>query len=325
MNAKTKTVSVLALAVGLAGLLTVSGTRLAASQGTTLTAMATTDTVPVKDPWSSWWDRVPKVDVPLSAQQITPPMGGHRWTMQARAVQDGTNLYIMLQWPDATANRSVGAPQLFTDAAAVQFPGVAAEKVPAFCMGDPTATVNIWQWKAAWQADVANGFQGDVKTQYPNTEVDLYPFHNDPTYYPGRYVGNPFSVTKRTSPVDNLVAAGFGTLTADPTPLVNGWGVWANGNWRVVFERPLSVSRDGNVDLATNDWSDVAFAVWDGAAMERNGMKSVGNFVTLHVTPQSVKSASHFPFWPAPFFVFAAIWGLFTLVVAGREAKRARA
>src|SRR5581483_4627287 len=171
-----RTAAVLALAVALAGLLTLSGTRLAASQGTVLTAMMTDRRVPVTDPWSPFWDEMPKVSVPLSAQQIVPPMGGHRWTLSARAVHDSQNIYLEREWTDPTPDRSVSAPQLFTDAAAVEFPSTAAVSVPALCMGDPNATVNIWQWRAAWQADVQRGFQGGVRHRYPNAEVDWYPF-----------------------------------------------------------------------------------------------------------------------------------------------------
>jgi hypothetical protein len=307
---------------GLAGVLTVTGTRLAASQGTVLTAMRTDREVPVHRPWDAFWNGVPKVSIPLSAQQITPPMGGHRWTLGARAVQDGQRLYVELEWADPTPDRSVGAPQLFTDAAAVQFPAVASQQVPAFCMGDPTATVNIWQWKAAWQVDVNRGFQGSVKDRYPNADVDEYPFRDDPTFYPGRYVGNPFSQTDRTSAVDNLVAAGFGTLTPDPATDVQGWGAWRDGTWRVVFERPLQVGRQGNVELGADDRTDVAFAVWDGAVGERDGMKSVANFVVLDVSPEALSTSSHFPYWPAPFFVFLVGWVLFAwIVVRGPSSK----
>ena len=320
-----KTAVVMALSVGLAAALTATGTRLAASQGTVITAMHTDRAIPVKDPWSDFWNDVPKVDVALSAQQITPPMGGHRWTLTARAVQDGQKLYIELEWPDSTADRSVGAQQLFTDAAAVQFPSVASQQVPAFCMGDPTASVNIWQWRAAWQADVNRGFQGGVKHEFPNTEVDWYPFHKDPVFYPGRYVDNPFSATRRTSPVDNLVAGGFGTLTPDPTPVVQGWGAWRDGRWRVVFARPLHVGREGNVELASDDRTDVAFAVWDGSAQERDGMKSVGNFVALDLSPELMRQRARFPYWPMPFFVFIVLWAVFAWMVVSDIPRRGKA
>ena len=297
---------VLVVAFGAAGVLTATGTRLAASQETVLTAKRIDGDVPVHQPWSAFWDDVPGVDVPLSAQSVTPPMGGRGSTMSARAVNDGTNLYVLVEWQDPSAERSVGKTEDFSDAVAVQFPAVAGTQVPAFCMGDPTATVNVWQWRAAWQADVARGFQGDLKDRYPNSAVDEYPFGDDPVFYPGRATGNPLSVMDRATPVDNLVAAGFGSLTADPFAAVNGWGEWRDGRWRVVFTRPLQVGREGNVELYKDTWTDVAFAVWDGAAQERDGIKSVGNFVALDIEPDLLEPGGGFHEWPL--LAVLAVW-----------------
>jgi len=316
---------VLSLAAVLAAGLSVSGARIATSQGTTITAMRTSESVPLHEPWDEFWNGVPMIDIPLSAQQVAPPMGGRRWTLTAGAVQDSSRIYVVAEWEDASPERSVGAPQDFTDAVAVQFPAVAGTAVPALCMGDPNATVNIWQWRAAWQADVHRGFQGAVTGRYPNTAVDMYPAHDDDVFYPGRYAGNPFSVVNRASAVDNLVAGGFGSLTADPISSVQGWGAWRDGRWRVVFARPLSVAREGNVELHAPDITDVAFAVWDGAAQERNGMKSVANFVKLNVVTTEMEQATGWPFWPAPYFVFIALWAGLVWTLAGRESRRARA
>ncbi len=305
---------VLAAAGVLALALTATGTRLAASQESVLVARSTGKTVDVRHPWAEFWSGVLKVDVPVSAQQVTPPMGGRGSTLSVRAVHDQEDLFLLVEWKDPSPDRSVGRPQDFTDAAAVQFPAVAGTQVPAFCMGDPNATVNIWQWKAAWQQDIAHGFQGNVKDVYPNTAVDVYPFHGDPTYYPGLAVGNPFSQVHRRSAVDNLVAAGFGTLTADPTPLVQGWGVWRDGTWRVIFSRPLLVGQEGNVELHSDDWTDVAFAVWDGAAEERDGMKSVGNFIALDLSPDRLEPPNRWYLWPM--YAVLALWLLLVVMVA---------
>lgn len=317
MTASARSAAVLALALAVAAALTVTGTRLAGSATTTITALRTSETVPLRDPFDAFWDEVPRVEIPLSAQQIVPPKGGRGFTMGARAVHDGENLYIAVDWADASADRSVDAPQDFTDAVAVQFPAVPGQAVPAFCMGDPNATVNIWQWKAAWQADVRRGFQGGIRTRYPNAEVDLYPFRGEEVFYPGRAVGNPFSAIDRTTPVDNLVAGGFGTLTADPEPLVDGWGAWRNGGWRVVFSRPMQVGREGSVELGVGV-TDMAFAVWDGAAEERDGMKSVANFVTLHIADEAEAERPGWPAWPLPFIAFLTVWALVVVMVAGR-------
>ena len=279
----------LILAIGAALALTLTGTRLAASQEAVLTAHLVED-VPARAPWDAFWDDVPSADIPLSAQSVTPPKGGRGLTMTTRAVHDGSNLYVLVEWSDPTDDRSVWRSQDFSDAVAVQFPAEASTQVPAFCMGDPTATVNIWQWRAAWQADVARGGPPSVAERYAGVAVDDYPFADDSVFAPGRELANPFSSVDRTSAADNLVAGGFGSLTADPFADVQGWGEWRQGSWRVVFSRPLRVGRDGNIELYPDTWTDVAFAVWDGAADERDGRKSVANFVTLDVEPDPLEA-----------------------------------
>jgi hypothetical protein len=244
---------------------------------------------------------------------VTPPHGGRGLTLSARAVHDGERLYVLVEWSDPTPDRSLARTQDFSDAVAVQFPAEASAQVPAFCMGDPTATVNIWQWRAAWQRDVARGAPPGVDDSYPNVAVDEYPFAGDPLFAPGLELANPVSVADRTSAADNLVAAGFGSLAPDPFADVQGWGEWRDGSWRVVFSRPLRVGRDGNIELYPDTWTDVAFAVWDGAADERDGMKSVANVVTLDVEPDPLEPRGAGD-WPL--FLVLGAWVLLAAVIA---------
>ena len=286
----------LALASGVALVLTLTGTRLAASQEAMLTARQAED-VPARAPWDAFWDDVPSADLPLSAQTVTPPNGGRGLTMTAHAVHDGAAVYVLVEWSDPTPDRSVGRTEDFSDAVAVQFPSSATTQVPAFCMGDPTAGVNIWHWRAAWQRDVARATAPTVADRYPGAAVDEYPFADDPAFAPGSALGNPVSDPARSSAADNLVANGFGSLTPDPFAEVQGWGEWRDGRWRVVFSRPLEAGRDGNVELHADTWTDVAFAVWDGAADERDGMKSVATFVTLDIEPDPLVEDGGFGEW----------------------------
>lgn len=306
--------AVLLLSAAVALALTLTGTRLAASQELVLTANESREEVPAGEPWDAFWEAVPKVDLPLSAQNQVPPMGGRGSTMSARAVHDGRSLFLMVEWDDPSPDRSVARTEDFTDAVAVQFPAVAGTRVPAFCMGDPTASVNVWQWRAAWQADVARGFQGSVERTHPDAAVDVYPFADEDVFQPGRAADNPISVAERASAVDNLVAQGFGSLTADPLAAVGGWGKWRDGTWRVVFTRPLQVGREGNVELHRDTWTDVAFAVWDGAAEERDGTKSVANFVSLDIEPLPLEPRGGFPAWPL--LLVLAVWATFAGIVA---------
>ncbi|HKZ51540.1 MAG TPA: ethylbenzene dehydrogenase-related protein, partial [Dehalococcoidia bacterium] len=155
------------LCVAVAAFLTLGDVRLASSQALTLTAYKVDKEVPLDDPFAPVWDRATPVEVPLSAQTVTPPQGGGPRTVVVRALDDGQRLYLLLEWRDGAADWSMSGLTAFTDAAAVQFPVAAGETVPSFCMGDPNAPVNIWQWKAAWQRDIEEGLV-DLGDTYPN-------------------------------------------------------------------------------------------------------------------------------------------------------------
>ncbi len=89
----------------------------------------------------------------------------------------------------------------------------------------------------------------------------------------------------RTSAVDNLLAGSFGTLTAAEDQMVAGQGAWDDGKWRVVFARDLAVGEE-YAQFAEGESANVAFAVWDGAKNQRDGMKSVSQFLTLEVSAE---------------------------------------
>jgi hypothetical protein len=279
------TVAAVAAALVLALALTVADQRLAASQTVTLVAGRSEEAVPLDDPSAAVWKRSVPIEVPLSAQLSVPPMGGGARTVTARALHDGTRLYIRLEWSDDTRDVATDRVTDFSDAAAIEYPVAPGEPVPAFCMGNPDAPVNIWHWKASWQAAVESGGPVDVADAYPNMQVDLYPFEDDDAFYPSRAAGNVPARVDRTSPVDNLLAGSFGTLTAAPDQMVQGTGKWQDGKWRVVLARDFRVTGE-YTQFSEGENTSIAFAVWDGAKQERDGMKSVSSFVTLDVSPE---------------------------------------
>lgn len=261
-----------------------------ASQTVSLEVLQAPSAVNESDPWAAVWDRAPKQEVPLSLQIIAPPFGGGAVsTLTARGFLDNGRLFLLLEWADATPNDTVSGSDEFADAAAVQFPG-GVGTVPPFTMGGPGANVNIWQWKALWQADMERGFDTSA-TRYPNTYVDLYPGGDDPINRPALAAGNPLSVRDHDSPVENLIAEGFGTLTHADVQDVNGAGVWRAGRWRALFSRPLTSGAAGMAHFEPGETTSVAFAVWDGGAGERNGLKSFAPWINLNIGEPGEASA----------------------------------
>ncbi len=282
-SSRRLTVVIMALVFFGAAALTLFDLRLASSQTVTLVAKRSENAIPLDDPSADVWEKGSPIQVPLSGQNTVQPRGGGEGTVTARALHYDGKLYVRMEWSDATKDDSTSMQNEFTDAAAVQFPVEHGESVPAFCMGNPDNPVNIWQWKAAWQTGTGVSVL-DVQEAYPNIAVDWYPFEDEPEFYPATASGNIVMRADRTSAADNLLAGSFGTLTAAEEQIVAGHGQWDDGKWRVVFSRDLQVGEE-YAQFAEGDSTNVAFAVWNGANAERDGVKSVSQFMTLEISP----------------------------------------
>jgi hypothetical protein len=268
--------------------ITLYGVPVASPQGISVTATYVAGDLPLDNPASPLWQQTTAVEIPLNAQNLTRPMllNPSVRSVIVRALRSDSQVALLVEWPDATRNDSLVRAEDFRDAVAVQFPLV--EHEPFFCMGQQDGGVNIWHWKADWQADLIA--RHDIDTMYPNMYVDDYPHTDDPAsaalYLPARYVGNSFASVAHLSPVESLVSIGFGSLTALPGEgqNVQGYGEWADGRWRVIFSRDL-LAQDFYTDLSFTSGKiyPLAFAVWDGANQERGGQKSTSQWVSLNL------------------------------------------
>lgn len=211
--------------------------------------------------------------------------------VEVQAVHDGTKVALRLRWRDATSEEHILDQTSFADAAAIQFSAEADP--PFFGMGAVGHPVTIWQWKAHWQKDLA-GYV-DHETVHPRVTWDLYaalkapPYGShskpgdftmtdfDPSFMSAFGAGNPLADPDRRSAVETLQAVGYGTSrTQSPfKSQVQGVGQWKAGEWSVVFERELTGEQAGTLPLPPEAAVSVAFAIWDGAAQDRNGQKSL--------------------------------------------------
>jgi mono/diheme cytochrome c family protein len=206
--------------------------------------------------------------------------------LKVAALHDGKSLAIRLAWTDATMNDSAVRPQDFEDMAAVQLYKGSPE--PFLGMGAANKLLDVWLWRAGWVKKPAG--VADVDTTYPNMAVDLYPFERrgdgsrqhaterqDKDYLAALAVGNALADPSRSLSAASLAAKGFGTLTMRPRPsqAVTAAASWKDGRWTVVLRRKLNVADGDGLDLTAGDHVSVAFAIWDGAARDRNGQKLV--------------------------------------------------
>ncbi|MGD9851807.1 MAG: ethylbenzene dehydrogenase-related protein [Nitrospirales bacterium] len=96
------------------------------------------------------------------------------------------------------------------------------------------------------------------------------------------------------SAVEDLNANRFSTLTTQTSQNVMGNGLWkpygtmkgdcGNGpTWRVVFKRSLVNSDIHTIQFTPGMTVAVAFAVWEGSNIKRNGMKGISTWFTAQM------------------------------------------
>ncbi len=318
---------VLAASLILAVILSFADIPIVSSQGLTIIAREISDPLPVNDPNSALWQEATAVEIVLSGQNITAPMSSIASvrTLTTRALWNDEQISILVEWEDETLNDQVVRPQDFRDSLALQFPLV--ENQPFFCMGQQNGNVNVWHWKADWQADMLS--RQDMETIYPNMYVDYYPFtttenaesvaldeYDDQNYLTATAAGNLLASAERSSSVEDLIAGGFGTLTSQPADQQNvqGFGHWENGKWRVIFTRSVSSPESEDMNFIPGNIHSIAFAAWDGDNEERNGQKATSQWVSLSLGPETsqvIRTSRSGP----PAGVWMAALLLFTIAV----------
>ena len=245
--------------------------------------------LPLLEPESKLWRKGDDLVVPLLAQQMAFPRlkAATIKDLTLRALFNGKELGFLLEWGDEKAD-DLESIVAFRDAAAVMLPMQSHGERPPVFMGMGGKPVYILQWKASWQKDIDQGFQ-DVEKSYPNWSNDVYPGHPAlerygmtgeavTPFYPGLASGNPLSQQKRISPVEEMVAEGFGTLTTRPQQQALGRGVYTKGRWKVTVGVPMG---EGRPALQPGQQFPVAFAVWDGGRRQVGGRKHFADWIQV--------------------------------------------
>jgi hypothetical protein len=236
-------------------------------------------------PESTAWGDAQAVIVPLAAQQIAQPFLEKAGVteLEVRALHSATSVALLLEWDDDSVDDLDGIRR-YHDAVAVQLPTTGGAP-PALTMGAPGSPVHILQWRATWQRDIDSGGKTGVDQIYPEVIHDVMPDDVLPPdtaqlYWVGREAGNPLSQVNRSTPVEEVVAEGFGSVTHLATQTASGRGVHTDGRWRVQIAVPSARTGVGAPLEPGTSWP-VAFAVWLGSDENRGGRKHIANWQTL--------------------------------------------
>ena len=225
-------------------------------------------------PMDNFWESLDPVRVPLNPLWPEP---NQVYAVAVSAVTDGKKLAVLLQWRDELPQHTAIRVQDFQDGAALQFS--LSGKYGFLGMGDKENPVNLWNWKAGWQAEAEGGGAPDMDSVYQSMHADAWTFTN---YSTARAAGNVTSQSHKT-PIEDANAAGFGSFKSQPLAQQNvaGKGIWHDGFWNVIFVRDLKSKDDADVKFIAGKPVPVAFAVWNGEQHDRNGRKMVSNWYQL--------------------------------------------
>lgn len=233
------------------------------------------------NPMDAYWESLDPVLVPLNPLWPEP---NQVYAVAVSAASDGKKIAVLLHWKDELPQNTAIRVQDFQDGAAVQFS--LTGKYGFLGMGDMQNPVNIWSWKAGWQAE-SEGRPPDEQAAYNSMHVDTY-FQPELHFNTARSAGNPISLPHRT-PVEDANARGFGSFQTQTREQQNvtGKGIWHNGFWSVLFIRDLKSKDPEDIKFGPNAPVPIAFAVWNGEQGDRNGRKMVSHWYQLVMTEPS--------------------------------------
>ena len=239
------------------------------------------------DPNDRAWSGLPILVAKLLPQDIVEPrlMKASTPEVHVQSLNNGSEIGFRLEWPDPAANDLPGTGR-FLDGCAVQIPSKLEPNPPEPQMGEAGRSVEITFWRADWQASV-NGRKDTLQALYPNAIADHYPFESKALepgsaaqkemamrYSPAEAMGNR-RVGPRESPVEDMVAAGPGSLAPASSTTSRGQGIRTKDGWSVVLLRRFPQG------LTAKARTQIAFAVWDGSQQEVGARKMRSGWVSL--------------------------------------------
>lgn len=274
-----------AVAIAVSGAAVGVGLLTEEKKATKLSSKYVTGDIPAEDPTDGRWGDVDAYDVAMLPQAMIAPMTSQAIIpmLKVRSMNNGETIAFHIEWDDPEADET-DAMARFHDGVAVQLP--TTEEPPAISMGQPGSPVHIMQWRASWQRDIDDG-RTTVKDLFPNfsrpvgvAPEDLMTEEQARVFYPGIYLDNPMSSRARKSPVEDLTAVGFGSLTDMDEQKAIGRGVFEDGAWKVAMGTAV-LGGEGRYNGFRK--TKVAFAAWNGSKENRGARKQYADWIDINV------------------------------------------
>lgn len=275
--------------------------QLGLCQGVVVLAKKVAEDLPL-DAEDPVWQTASAIKVPLTSQVMAEPRiyGSVIKDLQIKAIHNSKDIAFKVEWADSTEDIILDLDK-FPDAVALEFPSSSAAGRPHFGMGDEENNANIWYWKSIWQTPkgqtqpTKEAIKAEKYSPHFRTDEETHIFVDD--FLTGTLADNPISTPGR-SPVENLVARGFGTLTDNETeknPKLSGFGSWKSDKWAVVFKRKLASNDPFDVTFKEGAVTPVSFAVWNGSESQRGGRKVLSTWYYVGLETEQKSTVYIYP------------------------------
>jgi cytochrome c len=240
------------------------------------------------------FESAPVARFPIIGQIMEPGRAFHPPTtsVTVQAIYDAESIAVLVRWHDRTAEKSgKNGPSL-------PVPPEEEEWVPAgpaqpagddpFADASAAPVQDPFAEEAAAPAAQPSEFSDAVSIQIPSqvpagarkpyfifgdaqNSVDLW-FFDLASPGPLQFTGH-----------------GSGSITANDTGDLTGVASYDQGEWSVIFKRPLRAS--SGAPFLSGQFLPVAFSVWDGFSRERGNRRGLTIWYSIYVEPEVVPSA----------------------------------
>jgi cytochrome c len=259
---------------------------------------------PVQDPIDlargvASFESAPAARIPILGQITEPGRSFHppATSVTVRAVYDAESIALLVQWHDMGAdNAGKNGPMLPVPPEEEVAPGPTTQAAP-----DPSDPFAQDAAPAAEAADPFAADTADAAPAVPPSEFSDAVAVQIPAAVPTGALKPYFIFGDGQNPVDlwffdlarpeplQFAGRGSADVAANDTGDLTGVASYSDGEWSVIFKRPLRPS--AGAALAPAQFMPIAFSVWDGFSRERGNRRGLTVWHSLYLEPEEVPSA----------------------------------
>ncbi len=245
------------------------------------------------------FESAPVSRFPIVGQIMEPGRAFHPPTtsVMVQAVYDSESIAVLVRWNDLRADTTG------TNGMALPVPTEEeAEAAPSGAGAETAAAADPFADTTAEATAPPSEFSDAVAVQIPLTA----PTGARKPYFIFGDGSNPVDLwyldLARSEP-QQFTGKGSADITPNDTGDVTGVASYDQGEWSVMFVRPLRPNAGAR--LAPGEFLPIAFSVWDGFSRERGNRRGLSAWYSIYVEPEEIPSAAG-PMLRTALFILAA-------------------